>query len=319
MSFARIAIVSLLVLGRVAHASNRDVARARAAMAEVKFEEAYRSLDTALQTGTSSRAELVEIYRLRGECAGNLGRGDAARQEYRHLFALDPDSKPLRSDESPKLLAWLDEARRSTAPLDLRIKVERIDTATAKIAVEVLADSTRLVAGARAEYRDGAGATRSVVSNATGQSVLELELAHPTDTVHTVVVDQYGNRLLEQELRVPAPAVPASTAVYAHPMLWAGVTVAAGLTTGALAVATQTAQSDLDRIRADPASYDRIEAETVAHRVEARALATNISLGVTVLAAAITAVTYWRLRTRRVHVSMVPDPKAPMIGIAIVH
>src|SRR5687768_13628519 len=66
------------------------LARARAAIEAVRYDEAEPLLDRALRAGQGSPAAITEIYQLSAQAAIVLGNREAATRFYRHWLALDP-------------------------------------------------------------------------------------------------------------------------------------------------------------------------------------------------------------------------------------
>src|SRR5690348_13105409 len=64
------------------------------ALDELRYADARRMVDQALQAGGHDRAELAELYLLSGEIAAVLDGADAGEREFRKLLVIEPE-QPL--------------------------------------------------------------------------------------------------------------------------------------------------------------------------------------------------------------------------------
>src|SRR5262249_32686790 len=98
---------------------------------------------------------LAEIYFLRGQIAAILDGADAGEQEFRKLFALQPDHAPPRS--SPVLRVPFERARAWIAEHG-RLRVEHEPAAEARppggrLSVSITSDPLAMVSGIRVLFR----------------------------------------------------------------------------------------------------------------------------------------------------------------------
>jgi hypothetical protein len=101
------------VVGLIASSSPAaadPLSEAEAAYAQVDFAEARRLAQAALASPGHDRAQMIRIYFLIGVSASAEGKDDEAIDAYKHLLALDPDTR-LDRDLSPKLQGPMLEAR----------------------------------------------------------------------------------------------------------------------------------------------------------------------------------------------------------------
>ncbi|HEU5054983.1 MAG TPA: hypothetical protein VFU21_00600, partial [Kofleriaceae bacterium] len=82
-----------------------QMAKAKAAMAQLDFDTAIKHLEQAEASGANGPAEMVEIYRAMAESHAAMGRAAAAETAFRRLLALDPAAERVRQDVIQRLIA----------------------------------------------------------------------------------------------------------------------------------------------------------------------------------------------------------------------
>ena len=187
-----VALVAVLAMCPRAHADAPQLAQARAAIDEVRYDDAQRLLIAALEAGGNSPAAVRDIYKLLGASAVALGKTDDAEKYYRAWIALEPKAA-LEAGVSPKLRAPFDAAKSfitANGPLDVAAEV-----VSDYVRLCVISDPLSLARSAR--MRDeGAGSSivdRGALVRGRGTAVL--------------VLDRYGNTLVE----LAATGVPTPT------------------------------------------------------------------------------------------------------------
>ncbi len=187
---------ALALASSTARADAPDLAVARTAIDEARFDEAMQFLLTALESGKNPAAAMPELYRLLGTAAAALGQEDNATLYYRSWLALD-EKAWLPADASPKLRASFDAAKSAVASRGgFRVSASARSDDHERALVDVfLMDQFMLAAKV------------AIVSN-TGQVYghtdippgREITVGH-TDRV--VVFDRYGNTLAEVNTQYP--------------------------------------------------------------------------------------------------------------------
>jgi hypothetical protein len=261
----RSVLLILLVLAGIARADtpktpkNPKLAAARQAIEAVRYDDARGLLVEALKAGTSSPAELREIYQLSAATAVVLGQNDLAEQYYRRVLSLDPDAR-LPADASPKLRqpfigaqAYMAAHRRLDARAVRRGR---------RIEVTVVADPLGMVAAVTAIV-DGELLPEVAVTGAP----IVLEPREAAERI--VLLDEHGNTL--RAIAVPAadPEPPVAVARPGPPRVpivrrwvtWAIPAVVATGTGVAFLVAGQQAKGRLDDILAASGGYYLEDAE----------------------------------------------------------
>lgn len=195
----RFVLVAALALSSLAHADSPRLAQARAAIDEVKLDEAQRLLVGALQEGRNSPAAVREIYRLAGDTSVALGQREVGEQYYRRWLALEP-AATMSSDVSPKLREPFDAARAYIAAHGSLV-VRAARGSDSEVVLEVSSDPLAMV---RSAQLGGQGA----VALSGGK----IRLAATAAAARAEVLDEYGNILVELDI-APAPAVVRQTPV----------------------------------------------------------------------------------------------------------
>lgn len=334
---AALAALLLVATGSGRAAAEGDapgLARARAELAELRYDDALASLDGALSSGQSGPIDLAEIHLLRGEVLASLGRRAAAEKAFRQALAIEPTLR-LRRGMSPKISRPFRRARkavRAGAPLAVAHRV--VGRNPTVIALVVTSDPFDMVAGARATFSAADGATRHVATSApVGGAAAEgiearydLELPHGVTRFTVAAVDPHGNRLVEvgtatAPLTVPpdppaqppiaaAPvASPADVAVaraapdegtplYASWIAWGGVAVVVGGVGLWAGLSSRSAVNDLEEIRGSAFEVEFSDAQRLADRAESRSLVANICFAGAGATAIVAGVLFFRERRR---------------------
>jgi hypothetical protein len=87
------------------------LAEARRAIQQLRYEDAKPLLDAALERGHHGRAELIDLYELRGVVASVVEGPDAGESEFRRMLVLAPDHAPPPRD-TPVFMVPFTRARR---------------------------------------------------------------------------------------------------------------------------------------------------------------------------------------------------------------
>lgn len=192
----RVVLVAVLALSSLAHADSPKLAQARAAIDEVKLDDAQRLLVGALQDGRNSPAAVREIYRLAGDTSVALGQRDVGEQYYRRWLALEP-AATMSSDVSPKLREPFDAARAYIAAHGSLV-VRAARGSDTEVVLEVSSDPLAMVRSAQL-----------VGQGAVPLSGGSIKLAATAAAAHAEVLDEYGNILVEVDIAPTAAIVTA--------------------------------------------------------------------------------------------------------------
>ena len=183
-------VLVVCALAALAHADSAKLAKARAAIDAVRYDQAQQLLVETLQAGDNSPEAVAEIYRLSASVAIVLGQREVAERYYRRWLALDP-AATLPDSVAPKLREPFVAAQAYMAARGrLSVKVTR-----APDVVDVLVDSDPLAMVAAI-----GGGDAKVPVGADHHAKLR-----GTQITTVVALDELGNHLLEVE--VP-PAEP---------------------------------------------------------------------------------------------------------------
>lgn len=168
--------------------------RARTEIGELRYEDAQKTVDKALRSGTNGPAEMAELYLLAGEVQASLGDDEAAQEAFRKALVIDPSAE-LREGLSPKIREPFAKARRAMKnkkPLAIQHRILKPDPPT--IAVLVESDPFGMVIGGRLIYRNADGSERSVAG--MGKQRVDLRLPRGTGKFMVAAIDEHGNRLV---------------------------------------------------------------------------------------------------------------------------
>lgn len=184
-----------IALPAIARADAPQLAEARIAVDEVRYDDAQRLLIAALEAGGNSPSAVRDIYKLLGASAVALGKTDDAEKYYRAWIALDPKAA-LDAGASPKLREPFDAAKSyvtANGPLDVAAEYVSDDQVRVRVTSDPLSLArTARVGDQRADIVDR-GALITPVSRVGAQ---------------VQVIDRYGNTLVEVGAR-GAPPKPA--------------------------------------------------------------------------------------------------------------
>lgn len=301
----------------------RQLAAARRAVDELRFDRAQELLGEALREGHSSPATMLQIYELAASTAVVLGKEELAELYYRRLLCIDPKAD-LEAGLAPKFKRPFSAARAYVnAHGALRVRTRRLEHA---VEIYVESDPLAMVAAVALGGDEG----KSLRLDPSRRAVLPLPADDDGD-VQLLLVDEFSNRLqIVQVAAEPAPEPtlaramdpsqapesPGSVApARSRPSLlrtwwiWtlpAAASLGLGVVTG---LQSQQASDDLDELLSKPnPHYD--EAEALQSRSRSRATIANLSFGA---AGLFTAVAIVMLATRPDEPSR-STALAPMLG-----
>ena len=328
LAAAGAAMVALLVAGAgVARAEPSLLARAQAALDDLRYEEAAELADRAWRAGGNRRDELIAIFRLAGQVAVTMGNGALAESHFERLLALDPEAQ-LPDGISPKIAARFAAARARTTS---RLKVS-FRTEGTRVSAEVASDPAKMVAGLRARY----GKEGDDLAVAPAPLSIDLKVDRSTEVTLTLV-DEYANVLAEERVTVGSSSAPTRTQaqvgqslaernasagqpaeprpvldeeeddddqprtvaapVYTRWEVWAGAAGAAGAVGIVFGLKARSDQSELDDLNADSGGHDFRDAQAVEDSLHRDALVANVCF-VLAAGAGTAALLLW-LRERR--------------------
>lgn len=292
------ALAVTLAIAALAPASARageseHLATARAALSDLKYEQALHALEKALFSGKNGPEEMQAIHRMLGEIHAALGQPERAALHFRTLLALDPAAE-LGRGVSPKIQQPFQTARAEMSGRGALVVDCQVDDAAQIVALAVSSDPTELVTGARVVYRLEDG--REQILEVAGRGPYTLRVpATGRVTLLCAALDEHGNRLREigswdEPLALappvpepqPAPVVtarPQAPPLYRRWWVWGTATLLAAGAGGYFAWETKQAEDELDRLNQDSPDHDFSEAEAIERRGRRNALVTNVSLG----------------------------------------
>lgn len=193
------AVAVLLALAALAAPARADkkaaVERARGEIGELRYDDAQKTVDKAIRSGTNGPAEMAELYLLAGEVKASLGDDAAAQDAFKRALVIDPSAE-LRDGLSPKIREPFAKARRAMKgkkPLAIQHRILKPDPAT--IAILVQSDPFGMVIGGRLIYKNADGAERSVAG--MGKERVDLKLPKGVNRFVVAAIDEHGNRLIE--------------------------------------------------------------------------------------------------------------------------
>src|SRR6185503_879178 len=153
--------------------------RARNEIGELRYEDAQKTIEKAIKSGTNGPADMAELYLLLGEVKASLGDDEAAEDSFKRALAIDPAAQ-LRDGLSPKIREPFGKARKAMKgkkPLALQHRILKQDPPT--IAVLVQSDPFGMVIGGRLIFKNADGAERSVAG--MGKERIDLKLPKGTN------------------------------------------------------------------------------------------------------------------------------------------
>lgn len=283
MTLLRVSALAAVVLAPAVALANPQLERAKAALDDLQFEDAYDALDEALRAGDSDVEQTVEIYRLLGEVAAALGQADEATDAFEILLTLDPEHQ-LSEGVSPKISEPFENARsRVDGRGSLRFSCEI--TSKDPMTVEVVADANPLDLAAGGFVVDGRGETREPL--VAGSASITLDVGERA--IEVGIADESGNRIAvvsasecdddtEVVLTEPTPPKPRDDggSMFGHWALWGGVAVAFGAAGMYFGLQASSDVDELSDIYANSAEYEFSEAVEMEDSARRNALFANI-------------------------------------------
>src|SRR5690242_20742050 len=105
------------------------LADARAAMDELRFDQALVALDQAERSGANGPSQMADLARMRGQALASMGRGDEAVTAFRRWLALEPHAS-LPDGSSPKIARPFEQAQKVAVPLKVHHDVSTAGVVT---------------------------------------------------------------------------------------------------------------------------------------------------------------------------------------------
>jgi hypothetical protein len=284
-------ILALCVLAAVAHADNRHLVEARAALDAVRYDEARAQLVAALEQGNNSPAEVAEIYQLSASTALVLGQRESAERYFRRWLAIDPSAQ-LPDSVAPKLREPFVAAQAYMAARGhLSVMIEHRGDA---IDVLVAADPLAMVGAVRAgDEKVALGADRRAKLHGNAERV--------------AVLDEFGNHLIElpvppaepaaappEPTPVPAPHEPAAPGpgLMHQPLAWAvPAVVLAGVGVG-FELAARDADDQLSNVLANSGQHFYGDADALRSRRDRDAIIADVAFGTSAACVAVAVIVY---------------------------
>ncbi len=203
--------VALCAIDGPAAAQPASLARAQAALDDLRYEDAAELAERSWHGGGNRRADLVAIFRLAGQVAVTLGHGEQAEGYFIRLLTLDPDAQ-LPEGSSPKIAARFAAAKAKT-PGRLRAAF-RVDGTT--IAADVASDPVKMISSLRVRYSKDGGkqGAHEATAEAIAPDPLRVTVAsiERPSQVEMQLLDEFGNILVEDSATIePAKAAPMRT------------------------------------------------------------------------------------------------------------
>ncbi|HEY8144373.1 MAG TPA: tetratricopeptide repeat protein [Kofleriaceae bacterium] len=168
--------------------------RARTEIGELRYEDAQKTVEKAIRSGTNGPADMAELYLLLGEVKASLGDDEAAQNAFKSALSIDPAAE-LRDGLSPKIREPFGKAKKSMKgkkPLAIQHRILKPDPPT--IAVLVQSDPFGMIIGGRLIYKNADGAERSIAG--MGKERVDLKLPRGTSKFMVAGIDEHGNRLI---------------------------------------------------------------------------------------------------------------------------
>ena len=251
MRLASLALTCLGVLLPRASGANEPLEAARSSFEALEYEQARHHLGAALNSGELTRAELIEVYKLRGQVVAILDGALAAEQDFRRLLAIEPLFEAPKT-WSPVWLSPLAAARRwlrLNGALRIRHLPPPGPAPNLPITIDVQVETDPLAMVGTAQVHLMSGTDRSAPLRGLRLS-LPPHLAGSTVKYYLEVLDRWGNVLVEigsreRPLRIAIPAstldLPTPHSGRLRPYAWsatalAGVALLSGVAFDAAAV-----------------------------------------------------------------------------------
>jgi tetratricopeptide (TPR) repeat protein len=351
-----VVLVALAAAAPAAAQKKGAIDRARGEIGELRYEDARKTVDKALRSGTNGPADMAELYLLSGEVEASLGEDDAAIDAFKKALVIDAGAE-LREGLSPKIREPFSKARRAMKgkkPLAIQHRIIKQDPAT--IAILVQSDPFGMIIGGKLVYKNADGAERSIAR--MGKERVDLRLPKGASKFVVAALDEHGNRLIELgsaseplTLDIEGGAGPAATEesgggddestgggedsattevekssgggggtpLYANWLVWGGAAVAIGSIGVLTGLSTRSTVNELDDVRQNSQDYEFTYAQSLADRAERRALYTNIAFAAAGACAIVSGVLYWRQRgadKREREAALVPVLGPDSAGVA---
>ncbi len=170
------------------------IERARTEIGELRYEDAQKTVEKAIRSGTNGPGDMAELYLLMGEVKASLGDDEAAQSAFKSALSIDPAAE-LRDGLSPKIREPFGKAKKAMKgkkPLAIQHRILKPDPPT--IAVLVESDPMGMIIGGRRIYKNAEGAERSVAG--MGKERVDLKLPRGTSKFTVAGIDEHGNRLI---------------------------------------------------------------------------------------------------------------------------
>jgi len=289
------AAAAVSLVAAVSHAGP-ELERARAALDDLRYEDAAEALDEALRAGDNGPADVQEIYRMRAEVAAALGDRGEAVAYFDRLLALDPNAA-MREGASPKITEPFETARsRAGARKPLGFRCEVGDGA---VEVRVEADPLSMAAGA---FEQGGGDYET--AELEGREAV-IVVADAVLAEEVGLLDEHGNRLTAkavaecgQEMVSPARGRHTKSArprddggsILGHWALWGGVAVGFAAAGTYFGLQARSDIDDLEALVADSSSHEFSEAQALEDHARRNALFANIGFAAAGATAIVSAV-----------------------------
>ena len=203
--------VALCAIDAPLAAQPASLAKAQAALDDLRYEDAAELAERTWRAGGNRRDDLVAIFQLAGQVAVTLGHGEQAEGYFIRLLTLDPEAQ-LPEGSSPKIAARFAAAKGKT-PGRLRAAF-RVEGMT--VSADVQSDPVKMVSSLRVRYnRDkGKQGVQEAVEEAIAPDPLRVTLANLERpyVIELELLDEFGNILVEDKATLePARAGPART------------------------------------------------------------------------------------------------------------
>lgn len=184
--------------------------QAQQAYAGLRFDDCRVALDRALREPSNTRAQLIEIYRLRGLVEAAMGQPVAAKRAFANMIVLDPQAQ-LGEDYAPKILRTY-EAARASLPGEQGLQVvyagrsQVVMGEPAQIALGV-DDTLALVEQIVVRYRVGSQKSRQQILNRADRGVVKIPAAQlPVgEEVYFIEVEAWAQNAYGATLAVLQP------------------------------------------------------------------------------------------------------------------
>jgi tetratricopeptide (TPR) repeat protein len=146
-----------VLIAAVAFAQNPELDKAKALIAEQKWEAAAKSLEIAARAGNSSRESTLKLFEMQGIVFAQLGQATKARESFQALLSLDP-RREANSAYSQRVQTAFSAAKQwtnSNSPLEFKSAKAALDAKgrVMQLAAKVKNDGMRLTRKVRFHLR----------------------------------------------------------------------------------------------------------------------------------------------------------------------